>query len=492
MRVIGIRSLAVVLTLPLTALSLMAIPIGDGARASGLEIPEQGARSVGRGGAFSARADDATAGIHNPGALVKLDGLDLIYSHNLIWHFATFTRAESVLPPTDVYEGQDPLAPVENETPFFGLGASFAAAYGVGDWAFGISLYGPNSTGKVSYPVTGGQRYMLTELDTLMFFYGASVAWGTEDFGIGVTLQGASLPKMRYSLVTDGITAPIDEETAVETLSPYSSAWDVEATLAIEDSFAPTGIVGIWWRPADNFEVALSGRVIPVIFQAEGGIELANVPGQAEFTDMQLTVPGNSAKLEIPLPPTARLGLRYVHGEGDDPLFDVELNVVYEAYSIIESFEADLEGSILLAGGASVQDVTIAKRWRDTFSVRLGGTWNVLPDALSLSLGGYFEQGAGHPNYTHLDFLTVDRFGLGAGLEVPIYTSDETRFELVVAYAHTFQSDVEVAETEGKVIQQRPIAQCPDDCAGYTGVVANAGTFESSFDLLSFALSASF
>lgn len=468
--------------------ALLLLTAAGHAGASGLEIPEQGARSVARGGAFSARADDPTAGIHNPGALVKIDGLALMYSHNLIWHFATFTRAESALPPTDEYAGQDPLAPVENETPFFGLGASLAAAYGVGDWTFGLSAYGPNSTGHVEYPVTGGQRYMLTELDSLMVFYGASVAWGTEDFGVGATFQWAQLPRMRYSLVTDGVTAPVDEQTAADSLSPYASSWDVEATLAVEDQFAPTGILGVWWRPHPAFEVALSGRVVPVIFEAEGGIELANVPGQSPFTPAQLEVPGDSAKLEIPLPPTARLGLRYVHREGEREVFDVELDVVYEAWSIIDAFDADLEGSILLAGGAPVQDVSIAKRWRDTFSFRLGGTWRVL-DALGLSLGAYFEQGASHPRYTHLDFLTVDRVGVAGGFEWAVYRGDDGfGLDLVLAYAHTFQEDREVAESEGKVIQQRPIAQCPDDCGGYTGVIANAGTFESSFDLLSVAL----
>lgn len=488
MRVKATRIAGFALTLPL----LIA---GGEAWASGLEIPEQGARSVARGGAFSARADDASAGIHSPGALVKLDGLNLLYSHNLVWHFATFTRAESALPPTDTYEGQDPLAPVENETPFFGLGASFAAAYGVDDWTFGVSVYGPNSTGHVQYPVTGGQRYMLTELDSLMLFYGASVAWGTEDFGVGATFQAASLPRMRYSLVADGVTAPVpgDDEAAVDSLSPYASSWDVEATLNLKDDFAPTGILGVWWRPTPAIEIALSGRVVPVIFEAEGDIELANVPGQSPFTDAQLEVPGNRAKLEIPLPPTARLGVRYVHDGGGYELFDVELDVVYEAYSIIDAFDADLEGSILLAGGAPVQDVSIAKRWRDTFSVRLGGTWAAVPDRLKLSLGGYFEQGASHPHYTHLDFITVDRLGAAGGVELRLWSSDEGgALDLIIAYAHTFQEDREVAEVDGKVIQQRPIAQCPADCGDYTGVVANAGTFESSFDLLSFAISASF
>ena len=67
--------------------------------ANGLEIPEQGARALARGGAFSARADDPTATIHNPGALSKLKGHRLMYSHNLFWNHSSFTRSEAFTTP---------------------------------------------------------------------------------------------------------------------------------------------------------------------------------------------------------------------------------------------------------------------------------------------------------------------------------------------------------------------------------------------------------
>jgi len=53
---------------------LMACAFPLATHANGLDIPEQGARSLARGGAFSARADDPTATIHNPGAVSKLRG----------------------------------------------------------------------------------------------------------------------------------------------------------------------------------------------------------------------------------------------------------------------------------------------------------------------------------------------------------------------------------------------------------------------------------
>lgn len=478
----------------LPALTTLALLTGVAtAWGSGLEIPETGVRSVSRGGAFSAKADDPSAAIHNPGGLIHADGFDVLYSHNLVWHFATFARAASAIPQPEVsFEIPDPTARVENETPFFGLGASLAASYGVGDWAFALSVYGPNSTGKVKYPTTGGQRYMLTELDALMLFVGGSAAWGTDTFGVGVTLQAASLPQMKYSLVTDGVTPPALEEDAPRSLSPYASRWDVEATLDVKDDFAPTAIVGLWWQPHPALEVGLSGRVMPVVFNAKGDFTLANVPGQSVFTEEQLTVPGKSAELDIPLPMTARLGLRYVHREGPEEVFDVEVDVVYEAWGLVDAYDADLEGRISLAGGADVQDVSIQKRWRDTFSVRLGGTYSVMPGLLALSAGGYFEQGASHPNYANLDFLTADRLGLGAGVELALLRDEGFELDFMVGYAHTFQDDITVDERYGKVLQQRPIAQCPDLCGGYTGIVANAGRFTSSYDQLSLGLNARF
>lgn len=474
-----------------TALALLTS--AGSAMASGLELPEQGVRAVARGGAWAAKANDPSAAIHNPGALVLIDGFDVLYSHNLIWHFAQFTRAESVLAPGEGFPGQDPFAPVENEEPFFGLGAMISAAYGFDDWTVGVSVYGPNSAGGLKYPATGGQRYMLTELEAVMFFTGVSVAWGGENFGIGTTLQAAWLPSMRYSLVVDGTPPPASADTAGESLSPYSSFWDVEATLAVDDGFTPTALVGAWWRPHRNVELGLSGRVVPVVFEAKGDIELRNVPGQSVFEPGQLLVDGSSAALDIPLPPTGRFGVRYVHREGETEVFDIELDVAWEGWSMVDAYAADLEGRILLAGGAPVEDVTIEKRWRDTFSVRLGGTWAAMPDVFKLSAGGYFEQGASHPRYTNLDFLSVDRFGIGGGIEVALLTDpDGFQLDLIAAYQHVFQADRQVEESEGKVIQQRPVAQCPDACGGYTGVVANAGAFESSFDQLSVGLNARF
>lgn len=454
----------------------------ESARAAGFELPGQGTADMGRGGAFVARGDDPTAIAINPGSLVKLRGYHLLYNHSFVWSPVTFTRSVSQLERTDPYGepppvgyNYDPFAPVSNGSELFALGGFFAATanFGLDGWTFALGVFGPNGSGRSQYPITGGQRYMLTETNLLLLYYSAAVAYGDPDlWGVGATLQYVHMPSVQYSLVVDG--QPGGD------LNPYAAGGDVEATLQLSDPFAFSAIVGGWWRPTPALELGASGRVVPALLNPSGDFSLRNVPGQTQFTADKLEVPGASAAFELTVPITAKVGGRYRHlGTDGEEIFDIELDLAYEAWSMVNDYNVNLEGEILLYARAPVQDVSIPKRWRDTVSVRLGGTWQIVPKMLSWSLGGFWEQGANPQNYVHLDFMSLDRFGFGTGLKTTVGL-----LSISAAYMHVFQADATVDENFGKVIQQRPVSQCPDGCGGFSGVVANAGTFKSSYDQL--------
>ncbi len=471
------RALHLVSLLPLYAALLAPVA----ASAAGFELPDNGARALARGGAFTARADDPSAVALNPGALSKLKGGHFLYSHNLMWSQIRFTREPTGIPSRVDY-GVDPLAPVENEAGVFPMGVMLAAThdFGLEHFTFGLSVYGPNAVGQLEFPVTGGQRYLLTSLDTAVVYTGLSAAWGNEVAGIGVTAQWAQLPWLRYGLVVDG--QPGGE------LNPYASGSDVEAIIELSDSFAPTLLAGAWWRPMPQIEFGVAGRLVPITFDSEGDMTLNNVPGQTAFTDEQLKISDSSAALEFSLPATARFGLRYRHLAGEREVFDIELDLVYEAWSRLRAFDMDLEGGIMLFANEPTQDVSVPKQWQDSLSVRLGSTVQVLPERLALSVGGYWEQGTTPHNYTHLDFMSLDRYGLGGGVHYTQPIGDTLSIDLSVAYSHVFQQDRHLREGCAKVMQLRPVGSCPDECQGYDGVPANAGTFESSFDQLNVAL----
>ena len=442
------------------------------ALAGGLEVPDLGTRAIARGGAFVAKADDATAVYHNPGAVARLRGLHLAYNHNLIWSHSAFTRSPTSLPVTEM-PSEDPLKKSENLDELFALGAFVAATYdfGLENWGFGLSVFGPPGTGHERFSRLGGQRYMLTEFDAALVYYNATVSYATKTFGAGVTFQYADLWYLDYALATDG--------TPGGPLNPYASPLDVEGKISLKDRFAFSAILGLWWRPYEGLEFALSGRAIPVFLHPEGSFSLKNLPDGTPFTAEQLEVKDAHVRMNLTLPPTAHLGIRYAIDEAAD----LELDFAYEAWSLVDSFDLDVDGQIVLLANEPTQDMRIDKHWKDVCSIRLGSSLQLLDD-LGISAGGFFESGAVPKAYSHLDLPSFGRMGLNLGFTWRILS----RFDLNLAYSHIFQEDREVSESEGKVFQQRPIGQCPGECGGLSGVPVNAGKFTTSYDILSLGL----
>lgn len=466
------------------------------AKAGGFEVGVNGSVAASRGGAFAVRADDLTALAHNPAGLLRLRGTHVMVSHNTVYSSMKFTRAPTAMThepfPVDPATGKaaDPLAPVTNQTPWFALGGMLIAAtdFGLENWAFAAGIYGPSAAGHQEWPETGGQRYMLTKLDVMLVYYSLAAAWGKRDhYGLGLTLQLAHEPNTELALVVDG-----DNRTNPSVYSPYYSDNDVLANIRMSAPPAITAIAGGWWRIAPNWEVGASGRIVPAYLKSSGDFTLSRTTTGAQWTTKQLTVDGKAARLDLVIPPTAHLGLRYRGLDGATERWDVELNGVYEAWSMLNTYEVQLDGVIKLFAAKEAPNVVIAKRWKDTLAVRLGGSYHIPNSALSLSAGSFYETGAVPNNYSHLDFPSFDRLGLSGGVQAKV-----GRFDLSLAYTHVFQGTRTVAELYGKVFQQRPVVPCPDNCTGpdgskIEGVPVNAGTFASSFDVLSASVQVGF
>jgi long-subunit fatty acid transport protein len=189
-------------------------------------------------------------------------------------------------------------------------------------------------------------------------------------------------------------------------------------------------------------------------------------------------------EMPLTLPAQVRWGTRYVYERHHRELFDVELDFVWENYSAIEAYEISMSGRI---SGQEVEDMRVVKRWRDTYSARLGGDVHLLDGHLSLRAGGLWESGASPESSSHLDFPSFMRGGIAAGI-----SGGHRGVHVTVGYMHIFQEDREVTELAGKALQQRPLAPCPGGCGGLTGVPANAGVFESSYDVLGLGLDVDF
>ena len=481
--------------------------------AAGLFIPGGGTEATARGGADVSGITNPTATFLNPSLLSRMKGLQITYNHSLLWNYVSFDRSPSVI--EDPSKSQDVGRGVSsNQKTLFPLNGLLAMSHDFGTpITWGFSIYGPNGTGAASYDVQGSQRYMMTSLEGLIAYVGLSASYGKKNWGVGATLQYAMMPSLKYSMVVDGSSASI--------LNPYQSPLDVEATVDVSDYTSYSAILGTWFRPVDSFEIALSGRVIPVHFNAEGTVSVQNTPNDPQYTAQELNIQNGRASFDLTLPPTARLGLRYRHlktkykseSSGDkkgkekkennktaqedlntqEEVFDIELAFVYEAWHFIDAFQVSLSGSIPVFGTTPLEKVDIDKKWKDTFSVRLGGSWNI-NQHLTLMAGSFWEQGATPADYAHVDFPSFDRLGASTGLAYHI----NQMFTLNLAYMHVFESQSSTTEQTAKVFQQRPIYPCPENCGSndqgqqYSGVPANAGTITASFHQLSMGMTARF
>jgi len=436
------------------------------ARAGGFEIPDRGARALGRGGATVASVDDPTAVHYNPGALARQRGTRFLYNHSLVFHDARFQRA----PLSDAW-GEDAgttFPEARNDRSLFPLGlfAALTTDFGLEHWTFGASVYGPHGVARHDYPEYGPQSFMISDMDVLMAYYGLTAAWSLRDvFGIGVTAQYVDLIRMRYSLVVDATFTP--------GLDPVPSAdrTQITAELDLKDRTGGTAIVGLWGRPHPRVELGLAGRVVPVVLRAEGTMAVD-----------QPTLITDDIRVSFPftLPATVRGGVRYLHDTGTRTWFDLELAAQWENWSTFDAYDIEIDGRI---SGQDVDDFRLDKQWRDTVSLRLGGDVHVIPDHLTLRAGGYWESATVPNAYSHLDFPAFMRVGLGGGLSVGgrgVYGT--------VGYLHVFQPPREVSELDGKTFQQRPLRPCPDRCGGVSGVPANAGTFTSRYDILNLGI----
>ncbi len=444
------------------ALGSAAALVPTAAEAGGFEIPDRGAKALGRGGANVVGVDDATALHYNPAALAKIRGTTLLYNHSLIWHDTRFTRA-----PLSSAWGDDagttfPTVRDAKKIYPLGLFAAVSTDFGLENWTFGAGVYGPHSVGKHDYPEYGPQSFMLTDMNVLMAYYSLAAAWKWKDvFGVGVTAQYVDLLQLDYSLVIDS--------TFTTGLDPLADPESTQLTskLHLADRTGGTAIVGLWYRPHRNVELALASRVVPVFLKPRGTMQVDKPTLVTD--DIRVTMP-------LTLPATLRGGVRYIHYAQDRQRFDLELAAEYENWSVIDAYDVQVSGRI---SGQEIQDLRLGKGWRDTVSVRLGGDVNVIPKHLTVRAGGYFESAASPKSYAHLDFPSFMRGGLGAGL-----TAGGRGIYGTIGFLHVFQQPQTVTELDGKVFQQRPVRPCPDDCGGASGVPANAGRFTSRYEIL--------
>jgi hypothetical protein len=176
----------------------------------------------------------------------------------------------------------------------------------------------------------------------------------------------------------------------------------------------------------------------------------------------------------VRLPWQMTMGVRYAGllpdadcepGSGDPmdtELWDVELNLAYSLNTRASTTSASIGQDVTVvtrtAGGGAgsntvpVRDLTalnIDHHLKDSASVRLGGSYSVLPRKLTVHAGGFFESRGVDPAHADIDAFAFQRVGVGLGFVVRL-----GRIDLQGAYGHIFSETLDVAPPAHQAVDQ--------------------------------------
>ncbi|HEY8073050.1 MAG TPA: outer membrane protein transport protein, partial [Labilithrix sp.] len=383
------------------------------AHAGGFELPDNGTQALGRGAAFVAKADDPTAIYWNPAGLARQRGTRLLVDANVYLHSFSFQRA-GVFPddpndPATPWGGQ-PYPKVQNTAgpfvaPFFALASDFATFDRL---TAAVGLFGPPVIGNTTFPLgvanaPAASRYDYVQSRSTIVYPTASVAYRIFpwlDVGASAHLVLASFAQTTISY---------SEVSAGQCKNPEYQLCDSRGDFSANaTSFA--GTFGVNVRPSESLAFGAMVRT-PIGLTATGTF----TPEAPRIAPIMLQ-PGTGT-LYTNLPLMARIGARYISMDGDFELYDLELDVTYEAWAAAQGDGPHVQ--IPNLGEFTNIDADIVHRYKDTYGIRAGGAYNLeaLGGVLSIRAGGYYDSPATDFAYTRVDFDTLTKiagtFGLG-------------------------------------------------------------------------------
>ncbi len=451
------------------------------AHAAGLYFSERGVRPLGRGGAFTAGADDLGAIWYNPAGVYDA-GSQLLFDASWL-HFTNDYTRQAVVEQRDPNTGQvvsthrQTFATVSGSSPVIPI-PTLAASYKVHrDVVLALGIEAPYAA-IASYPEKMGsdpspQRYSLITLEgSALAVLGFWAAWAiNSDWHVGAGVQ---------MLAGTFVTTTMQSSCVPEKFfcAPEQPEWDTLTQLTAGPIISPSGNIGVKWAPHPKWRVGAAFQA--PFFVRSGATIAARLPSTAAFETASQE--GEDADVSFELPYSIRLGVQFEPLDG----LAVELDAAFEGWSMHDEITVEPDG-IALANVVGfpdryyLPDQKIPRNFQDTFSLRLGGEYDIAVSkdyTLTPRLGLSYESSAVPPEY--LSVLTVDmpKVTLGMGLSMHV---DAWRFDVV--YAHLFALPVEVQPEHARMPLLVPV-----DANIEEPHYVNAGTYDASANVLGLGL----
>ena len=457
------RTFSLLIPMLACCVATLTLLVPDTAHTAGFEVGENTAKSTARGGTGVVNTSDPSAIYFNPALLGRVDGSQVLLSSNFLTMDLNFERADLFVEPGD--EPDQTFDPVTNQTgifpaPFvtasFDLGPEeFSLAAGIyGPPAFGNPCYGDLDDGECVPQERGAARGMVVETDMVVIYpsVGASYTFdldGDRELDIGLT---ASLAYQTSDF------AVVAEATSPST--PWREDPNREAFIRGENltGIAPTGILGIAYSEGP-FRLAASYRP-PISWDLTGRAE---VDYPAYLDGLSPSLSDDTIRLQTNQAGSLRLGWGLEWGEhpadAQRPRWDLEINTIWENWSVVDHFRIDVEGDIQAQFGDQTETavefnpIYQRKGYQDTISLRTGLSYGV-NTWMTAHGGGFLETAAQPVAYTSADFVSWERYAgsIGASFHLP----HNLEFDIGYTYIHMPSRTV----TNGEVYNPIPMSNC--------------------------------
>jgi long-subunit fatty acid transport protein len=450
-----------------------AIALPTVARGAGMEVPENGAYILARGGTSASMSGTAYSLQFNPAGLADVENNDFRIDARLVKQNVTFKR-----------ENRDNNGVIVNFNtvsnaayPF--LAPSLMGAYrfetpALQKFVFGFGVFGPPGVGKYKYPGPGnayfkareenmsasdvdaatGQRYSLISNSNTILLPTIGLGWRPlKELALGMSVSFVSATISFEQAIAGKSTGGFESTTA-----------DGIAELEMKDSMKPTFAFGVLYSPLKNLTVGLTFKP-PVKIEAKGDFKITPPAG------MDFEQYSKAATLKLTLAPQTRLGATYKWSR-----YSLSLEGVWQGWSAYKDLIIDAsEVKYSLSGKIGTVGVkTLPKNWQDSYGVRLGFTGDVIEQkqggfGLQGHLGGLYETSAIPSTSQAIDTVNGDRFGFSAGATVAYG-------EFSATLAGMIYPTVTITSTDSEAKRSVADSKDPDDPPVYVG----RGTYTSN------------
>ena len=408
-------------------------------------LPVRGVRSLARGGAFVAGADDADALWQNPAGLAHAAGdgkRALLFDIALVYQPIEFTADNG-----EKVTNEQPSQPVPAIAGSLGIGERLVIGGGIAAPYAALHRYPKDGAARFASVSWSGSAFVIAT---------AGIAYRVNDqLRVGATIQNF-FSKLSWSVVASGCPP-------MQTCDDTDRTYDMPLELAQTDYWAPSGSIGVQY---DVSPFATLGLAVQAPMRVSGtGTLTAKLPTNLAFDGGRIT--GDEAAISYTLPPIVRAGVEAhpIAGLRIEAALDVELWSLHDEIAI-DTTDIAIEN---VAGGPyAFGDMTVARDYGTSFSPSLGVEYHA--PLLSVAAGFAYESAAA-PTST-VSPLTVDTskyvMSIGGGYE-------DAGWQIGGAIAYVAASDVDVDVADAKVTRLAPIRGVPADAR------VNAGSYTTSF-----------